>query len=363
MTTASNARALVFNAPGDPLQLESHPYPVPEAGEVLVRVRCCTVCGSDLHSMAAKRPVETPTVLGHEILGEVIATGGVVRFWGSDHPIVVGDRVTWSVSVSCGTCRLCERGLPQKCDALFKYGHAPMLTAGPFSGGLADVCLLRPRTAILPVPERLSDEVAAPANCATATAVAALRAAGDLASRNVLVQGAGLLGLTAAAMAAHAGARVLVAEPDPGRRATAQHWGAAATADPSQPDFDDHVRAFTDGRGFDIALEVSDAPAALAQGLASLGIGGAFVLVGAVLPSAPWPIDPEQIVRRLLRIQGVHNYAPLDLRDALRFLEEAQERYPFSEAVVSRHRLEDHEPALERARQSDALRVAFVPET
>ena len=361
MTDSPNARALVFDGPGLPLRLESHPYPVLAPGEVLVRVRCCTVCGSDLHSMAANRPVETPTVLGHEILGEVIATGGVVRFWSSDRPIVGGDRVTWSVSVSCNACRPCNRGLPQKCDSLFKYGHAPMAEAGPFSGGLADVCLLRSRTAILPVPEHVSDEIAAPANCATATAVAALRAAGDVKSRDVLVQGAGLLGLTCCALAAHAGARVLVAEPDGGRRANAARWGAAETADPMQPDFGKCVRAFTDSRGFDVAVEVSGSAPALAQGIPSLGIGGVYVLVGTVLPTDAWPIDPEQIVRRMLRIQGVHNYAPVDLKDALHFLEESQDRYPFAEAVAARYELSDHASALKRARQSDALRVAFVP--
>jgi len=276
--------AALFDGPGLPLRLAEFALPPVGPGELLVRITACTICGSDLHTLAGRRPAPVPSILGHEALGLDVSTG---------------QRVTWSIMASCGHCPFCLRGLPQNCEALFKYGHAKHETRP--SGGLSEYIILRLGTTVLPVPDSLPDAVACPLNCATATIAACLRPAGNLAAADVLIQGAGLLGLTAAALAAAAGAaQIHAVHPD------------SSSLPP-----------------VDFALELSGHSAALPP----LRIGGLYVLAGAVFSTPPLPLDPETLVRRLLRIQGVHDYTPADLATALEFLLQHHHRHPFAELV------------------------------
>jgi alcohol dehydrogenase len=358
---ADTSRAMLFHEPGRPLELRRYPLPRLARGEVLVRVTCCTLCGSDIHTYEGRRSTPRPTVLGHEILGRVadLPSESVV----CDHegtPLEIGDRVTWSVTASCGSCFFCKDGLPQKCERLFKYGHEPVSDRHPLSGGLADYCHLAAGTAVFRLPSKLSDAVACPANCATATVAAAMRYAGPCAGRAVLIQGAGMLGLTAAAMAISGGAgEVIVCDRVAERLQRAHRFGATRTA---SVDDDDALRAEVDqatcGRGVDLAIDASGAPAAIETGIELLRIGGRYVWVGAVCPVRPVSISAETIVRSVLSIQGVHNYAPEDLRRALQFLQDGQEQFPFAELVAETFALEDANAAFLHASRSGALRVA-----
>ena len=100
------------------------------------------------------------TILGHEILGviEQLAPGEVIRDY-HGVPLQPGDRITWSIAASCDSCFYCQGNVPQKCEKLFKYGHEAIVPNHPLSGGLADHCHLARGTAILRVPESLSDVV------------------------------------------------------------------------------------------------------------------------------------------------------------------------------------------------------------
>jgi alcohol dehydrogenase len=279
-------------------------------------------------------------------------------------PLAVGDRVTWSIAASCGECFFCRRDLPQKCERLFKYGHEKIEAAHPLSGGLAEYCHLARGTALLRVPDALPDEVACPANCATATVAAALRVAGDCRDAVVLIQGAGMLGLTASAMAKSRGARVImVTDPDANRLPWALRFGAthAIHLKPGSDELAQTMHAATDGRGVDVALELSGSPEAIEAGLRLLRIGGRYMLVGAVFPARDVAISAEQIVRRLLRIEGVHNYAPIDLETAVEFLAANYTSYPFAELVSGRFELADAEAAFQFALSTKSPRVAIVP--
>jgi len=248
-------------------------------------------------------------------------------------------------------------------EACVKIGDTlPDIEEGrhPLSGGLADYCHLAPGTAVFRVPPELSDAVACPANCATATNAAAMRYAGPCAGRVVLVQGAGMLGLTTAAMAASAGAsEIIVCDKLAERVQLAGSFGATLTACVND---NDPLRATVDqatsGRGVDIAIDVSGAPAAIEAGIKLLRIGGRYVLVGAVFPVRPVSIFAETVVRNLLCIQGVHNYVPNDLRTALRFLQREHSRFPFEGLVAETFCLEDAKAAFARASRSGVLRVA-----
>lgn len=362
---AETSRAMVFNQAGRPLALRRYGLPRLAESEVLVRITCCTLCGSDVHTYQGRRSTPTPTVLGHEIIGRVdqLPPGSEACDY-EGVPLMIGDHVTWSVAANCGSCFYCGDGLPQKCEQLFKYGHERISDRHPFSGGLADHCHLTAGTAIFRLPAALSDAVACPANCATATVAAAMRYAGTLADRVVLIQGAGMLGLTAAAMASASGAgEVIVCDTAPERLPRASLFGATRVARVDQGD--DALRAAVgdaaSGRGVDVAIDVSGAPAAMESGMRLLRVGGRYVWVGAVFPARPLSISAETIVRNILSVQGVHNYRPEDLRHALEFLRDNHSRFPFEELVAETFALEDADAAFLHAAQSGQLRVAVKP--
>jgi len=246
---------------------------------------------------------------------------------------------------------------------LFKYGHETV-SAAPLSGGLATHCVLRPGTSIFPVPEALRDETACPANCATATVMAASRSAGGCEGRTVVVLGAGALGLTATAVASFQGAAaVLVADLDPRRLELAAGFGATVTVDTSDGfgALAKVIERTTQGRGADIVLELSGAWAAVQAALGLCRTGGRLVLVGSVFRSAHVRLDPERVVRGLLSIEGVHNYLPDDLATALNFLASAQDRFPFDSLVEATFSLDDVDTAFHYAAEKRPVRVAVKP--
>jgi alcohol dehydrogenase len=266
------------------------------------------------------------------------------------------------VTVGCGKCFFCDRDLPQKCERLLKYGHE--IFAGPrdLRGGLATHVLLAPRTAIFHVPDELPDAVACPAGCATATVMSALRLVGELGGVTVLVFGAGLLGLTAAAVARSRGARaVIVADPDLDRLARAALFGATHTVGDGDR-LTSVIHSATGGYGADVALELSGAATAAEEALARVRVGGRCLWVGAVMPTRPVPVTPETVVRRHLTIQGVHNYHPRDLADALAFLVGHHRSYPFAGLVCDGVSLIDADRAFRVAADSRAVRIAVTPD-
>ena len=354
----------VFHAVGQPLMVEQHPLPKLRGTEVLVKISCATICGSDLHSYSGGRHCPTPCVLGHEMVGDIVATGPQGAFDFRGRPLQIGDRVTWSMVWSCGQCFYCRQGLRSKCEKLMKFGHETLTPERVFLGGMAEYCQLPEGTSIFRVPENVSDAVASPSNCATATVAATMRYAGSVADATVLVHGAGMLGQTACAMACVGGAKhIIVLEPDANRRNSALRFGATMALDSvgSPDEIRAAVLGCTSGRGADVAIELSGYPEAIEMGLGLLRFGGQMILAGSVFPTRPVPIFPEQVVRRLLRISGVYNYNPEDLEAALEFLSQAQGRFPFEELVGKSFPLNEINAAFDFAKQQRPLRVAVIP--
>src|SRR5262249_3202966 len=154
-------RAILFSGAGQPLQLARFPTPEPRGAEVLVRITCCTLCRSDLHTHAGRRTEATPTVLGHEIVGRIEAFGpDAPRTDARGKHVEIDTRITWAVAVGCGRCFYCADNLPQKCERPYKYGHVRARPEQPIGGGLADHVVLVPGTAWLQVPDELPDSVA-----------------------------------------------------------------------------------------------------------------------------------------------------------------------------------------------------------
>jgi alcohol dehydrogenase len=357
------ARAAVFHGPGRPLESVAVAKPAPREGEVLVRVLCYSLCRSDLHSHAGRRLVDTPTILGHEIVGRIEAFGpstSPVDLAGQ--PAAIGDRITWSISIGCGSCFFCQHDLPQKCERLFKYGHEPLEPERCLGGGLADFVMLLPQTSWLKLPVSVPDSVAALANCAGATAAAVLRYAGLIARQRVLVQGAGVLGTIACAMAQASGAaQVLAVDPDAACRDRAKLFGATHAFDASDKNLVAAVIDATDGTGADVVLELAGTTASVRAALALVRTGGVVVLAGTVATCEPFAVDPQAIVRRMISIRGVHNYHPRDLQDAVSFLAECRGQFPFERLIVESHALDQIELAFRRAHSLPGQRVAVLP--
>ncbi len=361
----SSSLAAVFHEPGIPLELKQFKLPALQSGEAIVEISCCTICGSDLHTMQGHRSVAGPTVLGHETIGKVAAlpTDGPSICDVTGKPLAIGDRVTWAVAASCGDCFFCNNKLPQKCESLFKYGHETT-DSSALSGGLAEFCHLQRGTAIVRVPDTLPDHVACPANCATATVAAAIRTADGCKGKTIVVHGAGMLGLTCAAMACDQGAvGVVVTDVCDDRLARASSFGASHFVNVSEDSSEvtRKLRSLTDGRGADIAFEMSGATSAIAASFDQLRTGGAMVLVGAVFPTPAVELLPEQVVRKLLRIEGVHNYTPSDLVTAVEFLTRASSAYPFASLVESELTLQEFSQATESLSTASPIRAAVRP--
>lgn len=360
MTSAYQAQ--VFEQVGQPLVTRYFARPKLREGEVLVRVLCCTLCGSDLHTFTGRRTAHTPLILGHEILGEVQELGPntPIRDLRGEE-LKLGDRVTWTVAASCGDCFYCQNDLPQKCESLLKYGHQCCDSARPLSGGLAEICHLAAGTGILKVPAIVPDLVACSANCATATVAAAIRSSGSCAGKSILIQGAGLLGLTLSAMASVQGAsRIIVVDINDDRLQLAKRFGATDTLNLNDEPraLQELVKRLTADRGVDLAFEMSGASGAFEVGLANLRLGGHYLLLGAVRSVGTTAIEPEQIVRRMLTIQGIHNYTPRDLVTAVDYLAAHHNRFPFLELVAKNFSLSSAEEAFRYMIDRQCIRVA-----
>ena len=229
-----------------------------------------------------------------------------------------------------------------------------------FSGGFAECCLLNPGTGLVRLPDTIPDTLAAPANCAVATVASAYRLSGPVEGGAVAILGSGVLGLTACAMAASMNAEIVIAcDIDPQRADMAREFGATHFCEPSQ--LNELARDMTKGRGADCCMEFSGATSAVSGALAAARVGGTAIIAGTTTPGKPIPVDPEQLVRRMLTIKGLHNYAPCDLLSAIDFLSESLHRFSFSSIQGGSFSLESIEDAFATSATQSGMRTAVIP--
>lgn len=356
------SRVAIFHGAGRPFASEDVPVPPLRAGEILVRNTYATLCRSDLNTFEGKRTEKTPTILGHEIVGEIEALGPEAPATDLRGAVLApGDTVTWAIYASDPCSCLARRGIPQKGADLFKYGHERATPESHLHGGLAEYCVLRRHTPVVRTDRAVPLPVLALVNCSVATVAGALRLAGDVRGQEVLVAGAGMLGVIACAMARAAGAaRVIAADIDAGRLATAARFGA------------DEGRLLGEGRpGLaaavrpedkpTVAIDFSGVPETMEAALDALAIGGVLVLVGATYPQRDLRVNAEKLVRNLHTVRGLHNYNAGDLVAAVEFVERHHAAYPFSELVHDRFDLDAVDAAFAYALASGAHRVGVRP--
>jgi len=286
-------RALVKARPEPGLWLEE--VPVPEIGinDVLIRVLRTGVCGTDLHIFDwdawAQGAVPIGLVVGHEFVGEIVEVGANVN------DFQTGDLVSGEGHLVCGRCRNCMAGRRHLCAHTHGVGV-------DHPGAFADYIAL-PMTNVWNHAPGIDLDVAAifdPLGNAVHTALSF-----PVLGEDVLITGAGPIGLMAVAAVRHAGARhVLVTDINPERLALAARMGATGTLDVTAGRIADAQRELGMQEGFDIGLEMSGAASALGEMLENMAHGGRIALLG--IPTAPIPVDFNRIVFNGLTLKGIY---------------------------------------------------------
>jgi L-idonate 5-dehydrogenase len=294
------------------LRVEERPVPELEPGKVLVRIRRAGICGTDVHYFEEGRfgqfAMSAPFILGHEVTGEVVAAAD-----GVTQP-AVGQRVAVNPAWQCGQCDDCRAGRGNLCRRVRMLGSAS--TRPPTNGAFCEYLLIGAEQCF-PLPPGVDDGLAAMME-PFAVALQALRRAGTVAGRRVLVTGGGPIGLLVAIAARACGATTIaLSDPVEERRRMALGVGADCALDPAAGGFQDQVAALT-GDGFDVLFEASGAPPALGQAFASARRGGTIVQIGVFsAPEVPLPVN--QLMVKELQFAGSFRYGNV-WEEAIRFV-------------------------------------------
>jgi threonine 3-dehydrogenase len=317
----------LYKPAGTPgFELTERPEPEAGLGEVKIRVLRAGICGTDLHIEAwdawAAGAVNAPLIPGHEFCGEVVALGAGVR------DVRVGDLVSGEGHVVCGTCRNCRAGRRHLCIRTSGVGVNR-------DGAFAEFVVL-PESNVWVHHTPIEPELGAifdPYGNAVHTALTF-----PLVGEDVLITGAGPIGLMAAAVARHVGARfVVITDVSPYRLELARAMGVDLALDVSRESIADAQQQLGMVEGFDVALEMSGHPSALPQVLANLNHGGRIAMLG--LPSAPIEIDWAKVVSHMITIKGIYGREMFEtwyamsamLRSGLDISQVITHRYPATE--------------------------------
>ncbi len=337
-------KALVKTKAQPGLWLEDVPKPEPGPNDVLVKVSHAAICGTDLHIYRwdewAKQAVTPPTVIGHEFVGTVAEVGAQV----SNQE--VGSRVAGEGHIVCGRCRNCRSG----------HGHLCRSTIGvgiDIDGGFAEYVVI-PAANAYPVPDSVSDEVAAildPLGNAVHTALSF-----DLVGEDVLITGAGPIGQMAAAVCRHAGARhIVVTDIEQARLDLAAQMGATRAVLANQAAIREAMDDLGMLEGFDVCLEMSGSPAALADIFAVANHGASVALLG--LFSGPAQLDVNEAILKGLTMKGIYGREMFDTwYKATAMLASGLEVEP---VISHRMPLEDFQQAFTALQQGQASKIVL----
>jgi 2-desacetyl-2-hydroxyethyl bacteriochlorophyllide A dehydrogenase len=299
-------RAAVFHGIGQPLTIEQRPDPKPGPGELVLAVKSCGICGSDLHAAALPPGLPAGTVMGHEFSGEVVEVGAELR--GLWKP---GDRACALPCIGCGKCRACLDGDIVQCTSLRTTG------LGQLSGAYAQY-VLTGANETLRLPDGVTHREGALVE-PLAVGLHAVNVARLQPGERVMVIGAGPIGLAVTAWARFFGARaVVVNEKAPGRIALAHSFGATAVADISH---EDPVTVFQRETGGppDVIFECVGVPGLLQQCIGMARARGRVVVVGVCMQ--PDMIFPAMAVIKEVELRFVVAYHRRDFELAIEMLD------------------------------------------
>jgi threonine 3-dehydrogenase len=269
------------------------PEPTIGPNDVLIRMKKTAICGTDMHIWHwddwAQRTIKVPMAVGHEYCGEIVAIGSEVRGLG------VGDRVSGEGHITCGYCRNCRAGRRHLCRNTVGVGvNRP--------GCFAEFMSL-PASNVFKLPAAISDEIASildPFGNATHTALSF-----SLVGEDVLITGAGPIGIMAVAVARHVGARhIVITDVNPYRLELARRMGASRALDIRSETLDGAMRELGMEEGFDVGMEMSGVPAAFRELLRTMHHGGSVALLG-IMPEDTG-IHWDEVIFKGLMLKGVY---------------------------------------------------------
>jgi threonine 3-dehydrogenase len=286
-------KALVKARPEPGLEYTEVEEPFPSHHDVKIRVEKTSICGTDLHidrwDEWARQTIDTPMVVGHEFMGRIVELGDEVE------GLHVGQRVAGEGHVTCGHCRNCRGGKREFC-----HNHR---SVGVTRSGAYAEYLVIPSENVFPIPDHISDEVAAvldPLGNATHTALKF-----DLVGEDVLITGAGPIGMMATAISRHIGARfIVVTDVNEYRLAMAAEMGADRTVDVTRQDLTAVMTDLGMTEGFDVGLEMSGAESAFNQMLDVVNHGAKIAALG--IPPGPMTLDVNDVIFKGLTVQGIY---------------------------------------------------------
>ena len=286
-------KALVKAGPEPGLRMEEVPKPHPGPQEVLIKVRKTSICGTDLHIWHwdewSQKTIPTPMTIGHEFMGEIVELGAGVA------GLEVGQRVSGEGHITCGHCRNCRAGRRNFC-----HNHVGL---GVTRAGAFAEYLVLPAGNVFPLPDHIDDEVGAildPLGNATHTALSF-----DLVGEDVLITGAGPIGVMATAISRHVGARFIVAtDLIPARLDMAKAMGADRVADPRTGSLPRVMDELGMTEGFDIGMEMSGSGAAFNQMLSVMNHGGRVAVLG--IPPEAVSLDLNEVIFKGLVVKGIY---------------------------------------------------------
>ena len=286
-------RALVKSVPEPGIWMESIDEPSVGPNDALIKIVKTSICGTDLHIVAwdewARSTIPVPMAVGHEYVGIVAGLGSEVE------GIHIGQRVSGEGHIVCGRCRNCQAGRRHLCINTIGVGvNRP--------GAFAEFLVI-PGSNVQPIPDDIPDDIAAildPLGNAVHTALHF-----DLVGEDVLVTGAGPIGMMAVAIARHVGARyIVVTDVNEYRLELSQTMGADRELNVLTDSLDDVMADLDMREGFDVGLEMSGQPSALHDMITHMDNGGDIALLG--IPPKQAPIDWNDIVFKGLTLQGIY---------------------------------------------------------
>ncbi|RCU51180.1 L-threonine 3-dehydrogenase [Corallincola holothuriorum] len=269
--------------------------PLPELGhnDLLIKIRKTAICGTDLHIYKwdewSQNTIPVPMIVGHEYVGEVVAMGQEVRGFSE------GDRVSGEGHITCGHCRNCRAGRRHLCRNTVGVGVNRQ-------GAFADYLVI-PAYNAFKIPTGISDELASifdPFGNAVHTALSF-----DLVGEDVLITGAGPIGIMAVAIARHCGARhVVITDVNDYRLNLAAQMGASRVVNVAKESLSDVMVELGMTEGFDVGMEMSGVPSAFSAMLDKMNHGGKIALLG--IPPSDMAIDWNQVIFKGLEIKGIY---------------------------------------------------------
>ena len=340
-------RALVKTSAGPGLELIDVPEPSPGPGEVKIRVLRAGLCGTDLHIQSwddwAAEMLRPSLIVGHEFYGEIVEIGDAVPT-DDRYGLRIGQRVSAEGHVVCGTCRNCRAGRRHMCVRTSNLGVNR-------DGAFADYVVV-PHTNVWAHSDLIDPDLGAifdPLGNAVHTALSF-----PLSAEDVLITGAGPIGVMATAIARHVGARhVVVTDVSDARLELARAVGATRTVNVARERVAQAQEELGMVEGFDVALEMSGNPSALAELIENCTHGAKVAMLG--LPSDPFMIDGAKVITHMLTLKGIYGREMYDTWYKMTFMLETSEALRDAIRSVITHRVpaERWEDAFDAARSGE----------